>query len=49
MKQEKKCPGSKILSKGKGKGLGRGKGKGPMANLQLNSGLANTLRKFKNK
>lgn len=26
----KKCPGSKIRSKGKGKGLGRGKGKGPI-------------------
>ncbi len=26
----KKCPGSKIRSKGKGKGLGRGKGRGPI-------------------
>ena len=26
----KKCPGSKIRSKGKGQGLGRGKGKGPI-------------------
>lgn len=27
---KKKCPGSKIRSKGKGRGLGRGKGKGPI-------------------
>ena len=27
---KKKCPGSKIRSKGKGKGKGRGKGKGPI-------------------
>ena len=27
---EKKCPGSKIRSKGKGRGLGRGKGAGPI-------------------
>ena len=27
---KKKCPGSKIRSKGKGKGLGIGKGKGPI-------------------
>ena len=27
---KRKCPGSKIRSKGKGKGLGRGKGKGPI-------------------
>ena len=26
----KKCPGSKIRSKGKGKGLGVGKGRGPI-------------------
>lgn len=26
----KRCPGSKIRSKGRGKGLGRGKGKGPI-------------------
>ena len=26
----KKCPGSKIRSKGKGKGMGYGKGKGPI-------------------
>jgi len=26
----KKCPGSKIRSKGKGRGLGIGKGKGPI-------------------
>jgi len=26
---KKKCPGSKIRSKGKGRGFGRGKGKGP--------------------
>jgi len=28
--EKKKCPGSKIRSKGKGKGLGHGKGKGPI-------------------
>lgn len=28
--EKKKCPGSKIRSKGKGKGLGFGKGKGPI-------------------
>jgi len=28
--KKKKCPGSKIRSKGKGRGLGRGKGKGPI-------------------
>jgi len=27
---KKKCPGSKIRSKGRGRGLGRGKGKGPI-------------------
>jgi len=27
---KKKCPGSKIRSKGKGRGLGFGKGKGPV-------------------
>ena len=27
---KKKCPGSKIRSKGKGRGLGFGKGKGPI-------------------
>lgn len=27
---KKKCPGSKIRSKGMGRGLGRGKGKGPI-------------------
>jgi len=26
----KKCPGSKIRSKGKGRGLGIGKGRGPI-------------------
>jgi len=26
----KKCPGSKIRSKGKGRGLGIGKGRGPV-------------------
>lgn len=26
----KKCPGSKIRSKGRGRGLGVGKGKGPI-------------------
>jgi len=26
----KKCPGSKIRSKGRGRGLGRGKGRGPI-------------------
>jgi len=26
----KKCPGSKIRSKGRGKGLGRGGGRGPI-------------------
>jgi len=26
----KRCPGSKIRSKGKGRGLGIGKGKGPI-------------------
>ena len=26
----RKCPGSKIRSKGKGRGLGVGKGKGPI-------------------
>jgi len=30
MAKKKKCPGSKIRSKGKGRGLGRGKGKGPI-------------------
>jgi hypothetical protein len=29
-KTVKKCPGSKIRSKGKGRGLGRGGGKGPI-------------------
>ena len=28
--KKKKCPGSKIRSKGKGRGLGIGKGKGPI-------------------
>jgi len=28
--KKKKCPGSKIRSKGKGRGLGTGKGKGPI-------------------
>ena len=27
---KRKCPGSKIRSKGKGRGLGIGKGKGPI-------------------
>ena len=27
---KRKCPGSKIRSKGKGRGLGTGKGKGPI-------------------
>jgi len=30
MATKKKCPGSKIRSKGKGKGMGKGKGKGPL-------------------
>ena len=30
MVQKRKCPGSKIRSKGKGRGLGIGKGKGPI-------------------
>ena len=29
MPKKRKCPGSKIRSKGKGRGLGRGKTKGP--------------------
>ena len=29
-KTKKKCPGSKIRSKGKGRGKGYGKGKGPI-------------------
>lgn len=28
--KNKKCPGSKIRSKGKGRGMGVGKGKGPI-------------------
>jgi len=30
VKTKRKCPGSKIRSKGKGRGLGTGKGKGPI-------------------
>jgi len=47
MKEKKKCPGSKILSKGKGKGLGTGKGKGPIGKPNKRSILSNTLSKFK--
>jgi len=28
--KKRKCPGSKIRSKGKGRGLGYGKGRGPI-------------------
>jgi len=34
----KKCPGSKIRSKGKGRGLGIGRGKGPIRRFKLKSG-----------
>jgi len=34
MKKKKRCPGSKIRSKGKGRGLGRGKGKGPIGRMR---------------
>jgi hypothetical protein len=30
MATKKRCPGSKIRSKGKGKGLGKGRTKGPV-------------------
>ena len=32
---KKKCPGSKIRSKGLGRGLGTGKGKGPLRKLKF--------------
>jgi len=44
----KKCPGSKIRSKGKGKGLGTGREKGPIGNpskRQNSTAILNKRRK----